>query len=50
MAGRQLKMAAKQIGLGDVFVATEGEWLDDGGEGGGSADEEGASGCGGGDE
>jgi DNA-binding IscR family transcriptional regulator len=25
--GAKLKVAAKQIGLGDVFVATEGEWL-----------------------
>ncbi len=25
--GAKLKIPAKQIGLGDVFVATEGEWL-----------------------
>jgi DNA-binding IscR family transcriptional regulator len=25
--GAKLKVPAKQIGLGDVFVATEGEWL-----------------------
>jgi DNA-binding IscR family transcriptional regulator len=25
--GAKLKVAAKQIGLGDVFVATEGEWM-----------------------
>lgn len=25
--GAKLKVAAKQIGLGDVFVATENEWL-----------------------
>jgi DNA-binding IscR family transcriptional regulator len=25
--GAKLKVSAKQIGLGDVFVATEGEWL-----------------------
>ena len=25
--GAKLKVPAKQVGLGDVFVATEGEWL-----------------------
>jgi DNA-binding IscR family transcriptional regulator len=25
--GAKLKIPAKQIGLGDVFIATEGEWL-----------------------
>jgi DNA-binding IscR family transcriptional regulator len=25
--GAKLKVSAKQIGLGDVFVATEGEWM-----------------------
>jgi DNA-binding IscR family transcriptional regulator len=25
--GAKLKVSAKQIGLGDVFIATEGEWL-----------------------
>jgi DNA-binding IscR family transcriptional regulator len=25
--GARLKIAAKQIGLGDVYVATEGDWL-----------------------
>ncbi len=25
--GAKLKIPAKQIGLGDVFVATEGEWM-----------------------
>ena len=28
--GAQLKVAAKQIGLGDLFVAANGEWLSDG--------------------
>jgi len=26
--GARLKLAPKQIGLGDVYVATEGDWLD----------------------
>ena len=50
--GAKLKLPPKQIGLGDVYAAAEGEWMrGDGGRGQpGWADEEGAGGGDVGDE